>query len=103
MDALLFSILILKGLNDSNGNVWRCFPQQLYLVEATYKVLKQVCITDLISTFIILCICICAFYQDAEAGDTQNCNTIEFLKFIPTITCCSPRDAISHVPLKKGK
>ena len=44
MDALLFSMLILKGLNDSSGNVWRCFPQQLYLVEATYQMLEQVSI-----------------------------------------------------------
>ena len=40
--------------------------------------------------------------QDVEAGDTQNCNTIEFLKFIPTITCCSPKDAISRIQPKKG-
>ena len=50
----MFSILILKGLNDSNGNVWRCFPQQLYLVEATYKVLKQVCITNYVCILYIL-------------------------------------------------
>ena len=31
-------------------------------------------------------------------GDVKNCNTIEFLKFISTITCCSPRDAVSHFP-----
>ena len=40
--------------------------------------------------------------QDIEAGGTQNCNTIEFLKFIPTITCYGPKDAISHVPHKKS-
>ena len=43
MDALLFSMLVLKGLVDGSGKVWRCFPQQLYLVEATYGVTKQVC------------------------------------------------------------
>ena len=105
VDTLLFSILILKGLNDSNGKVWRCFPQQLYLVEATYEMLKQVCINiyeSYISAFIVLFVCLCTYHQDAEASDTQNCSTIELLKFLPTITCYSPRDAISHVPLKKS-
>ena len=40
--------------------------------------------------------------QDHKAGDKQKCNTIEFLKFIPTITCCSPKDAISHIPHNKS-
>jgi len=40
--------------------------------------------------------------QDAEVGDIHNSNTIEFLKFIPTISCRSPKDALSHNPLKKS-
>ena len=27
----------------------------------------------------------------------KNCNTIEFLKFIPTITCYSPKAARAHI------
>ena len=55
-----------------------------------------------------MCALVCVFayiliIQDAEVGNVQNCNTIEFLKFIPTITCCSPKDAISHIQPKKGK
>ena len=42
VDALLFSMLVLKGFVDSSGKMWRCFPQQLYLVEATYRLTKQV-------------------------------------------------------------
>ena len=44
VDALLFSMLVLKGFNDGSGNVWRCFPNQLYLVEATYELVEQVSI-----------------------------------------------------------
>ena len=33
---------MLKGFNDGCGNVWRCFPKQLYLVEVTYELPKQV-------------------------------------------------------------
>ena len=42
VDALLFSMLVLKGLVDSSGKIWRCFPQQLYLVEATYRLTRPV-------------------------------------------------------------
>ena len=45
---------------------------------------------------------ICTCNQDVEAGYAHNCSTIEFLKFIPTVTCRSPRDAISHDPPIKG-
>ena len=33
---------MLKGFNDGCGNVWRCFPKQLYLAEVTYKLSQQV-------------------------------------------------------------
>ena len=35
MDTILFSLLILCGLTDSQGRVWRCHPGQLYAVELT--------------------------------------------------------------------
>ena len=41
--------------------------------------------------------------QGVEAGDIATCNTIEFLKFIPTITCCSPKDTFSHTQPSKSK
>ena len=49
----------------------------------------------------IYCACISKI-RDPEVGDIQNSNTIEFLRFIPTISCCSPKDALSHNPLKKS-
>lgn len=35
VDTMLFSLIILKGLCDSHGLVWRCHPTQLYAVEIT--------------------------------------------------------------------
>ena len=35
MDITLFSLLVLHGLSDSQGRVWRCHPNQLYAFEVT--------------------------------------------------------------------
>ena len=42
VDTILFSLLILGGLTDSQGRVWRCHSGQLYAVELTLPE-KQVC------------------------------------------------------------
>ena len=38
VDTLLFSLLVLRGLRDSRGRVWRCHCSQLYAVEVTIPV-----------------------------------------------------------------
>ena len=35
VDTILFCLLVLQGLSDSQGRVWRCHPTQLYTVEVT--------------------------------------------------------------------
>ena len=35
VDTILFSLLVLQGLSDSQGRVWRCHPTQLYAIEVT--------------------------------------------------------------------
>ena len=35
VDCILFSLLILSGLNDSRGLVWRSHASHLYIVEVT--------------------------------------------------------------------
>ena len=42
VDCHLFSLLILKGLSDSRGNVWRCHPNQFYMVEVTVPTKNKV-------------------------------------------------------------
>ena len=41
VDTILFSLLILHGLTDSQGCVWRRHLSQLYTIEVT--LLKKVC------------------------------------------------------------
>ena len=45
VDAILFSLLILSGLTDSKGRVWRCHPSQMYAVEVTLPEI-QVCMCN---------------------------------------------------------
>ena len=33
--SILFSMIILRGLQDSEGNIWRCKLKNLYLIEVT--------------------------------------------------------------------
>ena len=35
VDTILFCLLVLRGLSDSQGRVWRCYPTQLYTIEVT--------------------------------------------------------------------
>ena len=48
IDDIIFSLLILGGLTDSKGNVWRCHPSQLYVVELTLP-LTKVLLTQFLS------------------------------------------------------
>ena len=37
VDTLLFKLLVLGGISDKIGRVWRCHHSQLYLVEITLE------------------------------------------------------------------
>ncbi|XP_019856423.1 PREDICTED: uncharacterized protein LOC109584956 [Amphimedon queenslandica] len=41
IDDIIFSLLILGGLTDSKGNVWRTHPSQLYAIELTLPSTKS--------------------------------------------------------------
>ena len=43
VDTLLFSLLVLRGLCDSHGSVWRCHPSQLCAVEITVPTYQVGC------------------------------------------------------------
>ena len=43
VDSILFCLLVLQGVCDSQGNVWRCHPAHLYMIESTIpKVTKHI-------------------------------------------------------------
>ena len=69
MDTVLFSLLILQGVSDSLGHVWRCHPDQLYVVEATIP-----------ST------------ENTESLPEHL--AISLLDMMPTVTCLSPHKAL---------
>lgn len=64
MDTILFSLLILRGLCDSHGRVWRCHPNQLYVVEVTLP--KRDTVLE------------------------RESKTLSFLDLLPSVKCLSP-------------
>uniref|UniRef100_A0A1X7TWB5 RZ-type domain-containing protein n=1 Tax=Amphimedon queenslandica TaxID=400682 RepID=A0A1X7TWB5_AMPQE len=52
VDSVLFSLLILQALSDSQGRIWRCHPSHLYAIEAT--VFKNDTVKSTLALFDIL-------------------------------------------------
>lgn len=51
VDTLLFKLLVLRGLSDSIGRVWRCYQSQIYLVEITLENSAEVCMWGIVFFF----------------------------------------------------
>lgn len=72
MDTILFSLLILRGLCDSKGWMWRCHPNQLYAIESTlpkrdgnYPESRTMSLVDLMPS--VFCVSPCDSFYDMEA------------------------------------
>ena len=76
VDTILFSLIVLRGLCDNQGRVWRCYPHQLYAVEVTLP------------------------NRDVAQHDPESC-TLALLDLLPFVTCLSPRAAMES-PEQKG-
>ena len=77
VDTLLFSLLILKSLTDSKGQIWHCLPLQYYVIEVTYIDLKL------------------------EKMDKKLLpSTMSLLKLLPTIDCQSPLEVLQQYKMK---
>ena len=76
MDTILFSLLILGGLIDSQGKVWRCHPNQLYAIEVTLpnKINLQENVNGLPESL-----------------------TLSLLQLLPTVTCLSPMKSLDFL------
>jgi hypothetical protein len=35
VDSVLFSLVILQAISDSQGKIWRCYPTHFYAIETT--------------------------------------------------------------------
>jgi len=71
VDTLLFSLLILRGLIDSQGRVWRCHPNQLYAIEITLPKYK-------------------------EGEPILEGRTLALLQLLPSVSCLSPIQTLEH-------
>lgn len=76
VDTILFSLLILRGLSDSQGRVWRCHPNQLYAVEVTLPLRDHI--------------------PEQEKKVFPESRTLSLLSLLPSVTCLSPRKALEH-------
>ena len=52
VDSVLFSLLILQGISDSQGRIWRCHPAHLYAIEATVLKVKNNNLTNLMFQYL---------------------------------------------------
>lgn len=73
VDTILFSLLILRGLCDSQGRVWRCHPNQFYAVEVTVPNVAL-----------------------REKGFLPESRTLSLLNLLPSVTCPSPRKVLEY-------
>lgn len=73
VDTLLFSLLVLKSLTDSNGRTWHCLPMQYYIIEVTYIDLKSKIRHQKILP-----------------------STMSLLELLPTINCVSPLEVLQR-------
>lgn len=77
VDTVLFSLLILRGLCDSQGRVWRCHPNQFYAVEVTLPNRANVPERDK------------KFFPESR--------TVSLMKIMPSVSCPSPRKALDYL------
>jgi len=70
IDTVLFSLLVLKSLTNSKGNIWQCLPVQYYVVEVTYMDLK--------------------LKGKGRQMKELLPSTMSLLKLLPTVNCLSP-------------
>lgn len=83
VDTILFSLLILRGLCDSQGRVWRCHPNQLYAVEVTLPNRDNV--------------------SEREKNYFPESRTLSLLNLLPSVVCLSPGKAKDYVDAEHAR
>ena len=92
MDTILFNLLILSGLIDSQGRVWRCHAGQLYAVELTLPE-NQVSINTLFKGIHV----IVYSYFLAQKQISQVSQTLALAQLLPSVHCVSPRESLERM------
>ena len=90
VDSILFCLLVLQGVCDSQGNVWRCHPAHLYMIESTIpKVGAQI---DRHTTRHVTLCTTNISYPCTQGGELRAAShTIALYKLLPSVECVSPR------------
>ena len=112
VDTILFCLLVLQGLVDSQGRVWRNHPNQLYAIEVTLPEQPE---QQVYMGRLQLCVCCAKLYngghrplvltsnfspQDVQRTISEN-YTLVLLELLPSVECLSPRQAIQQ--MKAGR
>ncbi|XP_046860850.1 E3 ubiquitin-protein ligase rnf213-alpha-like [Xenia sp. Carnegie-2017] len=90
LDDFLFKLLILGSVKDNNGNIWRRKTTDLYIVEHT---------TD--KTFAMLTSENLPTSQNPNTRNRPSRGKYSFIKFLPSIHCLSPREALRNMKLQR--
>ena len=77
VDTILFSLLVLRGLSDSQGRVWRCHPNQLYAIEVTLPNMDTI--------------------PERDKKFLPQNRTLALLELMPSVSCLSPRKAYDYM------
>ena len=81
MDTILFSLLVLRGLSDSQGRVWRCHPNQLYAIEVTLPNMDTI--------------------PERDKKSLPQSRTLALLNLMPSVSCLSPRKALDRMQVER--
>ena len=90
VDSILFCLLVLQGVCDSQGNVWRYHPAHLYMIESTIPKVhgdthadtSAIHVQHTYKNIILL-------KQGGELSAASR--TIALYKLLPSVECVSPR------------
>ena len=92
METILFSILILRMLQDSEGNIWHCHLKNLYVVEFTNKEVCGVMFDARVRAVIkIIYIHLLALFFQSNSIVSK-----DFLSLLPTSYCLTPKQCIEY-------
>ena len=91
VDSILFCLLVLQGVCDSQGNVWRCHPAHLYMIESTIpkvRTHRQIQACDVCAVMYVHY----TYLTHTQGGERLAASrTITLYKLLPSVECVSPQ------------
>ena len=99
VDWLLFKLLVLGGLSDNYGNIWKIVQKQICVVECTLPKLYNYENDDQksVSMIYLYVTTLCHFIKEQK----QLPSVYTFLSLFPQTTCASPKEALAFYQSEK--